>query len=1492
MIGTSAGQSYLTQKLAAYLSDKIKSEVAVGKVDISFFNSVILENVYIEDLHGDTLVYLKKLDAGFRGYTTTDSTLSIYLGAIEIEEPTFFLRKYKGEKEVNMDFIINAFSSSDTNATSESDFVLTAPQAILRDVHFIWDDENVPAIPFGIDWDHIEVFDMDMNVSNLNVFNDEIKTFINAMEIKEKSGFHLRHFSGDAIYSDKRTSVVGMKAITNNSDVEGDVLFRYKSATDYADFNQKVRMNGVLHHTKVSMTDIAYFAPDLKGWHNEVVIEGKLKGRVSNMSAKDLHVQFGDETIFKGSIDMNGLPNIDETFMNFDIKELITSANDIRKFQIPPYEDSQTIELPKEVSKFGKVHYEGQFTGFVNDFVSYGDFKSDLGMLKTDVKLARRGKAISFDGELIAERFKLGKLLESEELFNEVTMHTEIHGEGEESNIEASLKGKVDVFDFYGYRYKDISVNGNWANQIFKGLVNIRDRNLELDFNGEVNLSEELPQFKFYTYVCDANLFDLNILKRDSLSVLNTGLYVNFKGNSINNVIGRAEVQHFNYEEGDKQIELDKMELLAYGTNEGKVISLQSKLLDATISGIFNTKELPLHMENIAYNLVPNLFQQEPQKADSVQLFNVAAHVYDINQFTNVFYPDLKVVDSLNVLGEINTMKNHYDISVYAKEFVHEVVSLNDLKLNSYSTTDSVMFYLDVKSIDLSEDSHIRNFSLIGEVKHDLFDTKLKWDNQANKHNTSGDLELKTKVLSPDHVEAVFESSTLTLNDTTWYISDSNLITIQGNKVSVDNLKFLHNDHFLGLDGVVSENPADSFSVSLHNFTLDFINPLLPDEMVMGGMLDGETFLSNLYNEPSFQSDITIDNFSYGTDTVGSGELLAIWLPKEQKINLDFYLAKQLTDHLKLSGSYYPAKADSSLDLNVVFNEFPLSVVETFLAENVDQIRGKLSGKVGLSGSMAKPDFNGTLTMDSLNAHVVYLNSSFKVDYAEFFVMPDLIGSDQLSIKDEKGNIANTNVTFFHKYFDDIQYSIELYTPKGFKVMDIEEAQNDLFYGLATLQPQSIATVETGANGLVNIELTGGVGKNTNVFLPLGGTEEVSETDYIQFVDHSKKKSNDKIEEELTNLGMTLDMNLDVTDEAEIQLIFDKVVGDIIKAKGNGNISMSVSENGDLGLNGAYTITEGEYLFTLESIINKKFTVENGSTIRWSGDPFNGQSDIVAVYRTKTSVWDLGIELISDQAELKRKIYIDVLLKLTGNYMQPNIEFAFRIPNTKFSDYEDYLNNLENGDQNLQVVSLLMMNKFVSVASGGGNSGGNALGNNVSELLSNQVSNFLSGISQIVDIGVNYRPGDNISSNQLELALSTQLLDDRISVETNFGVAGTDNSSTSSSSSSSGQFIGDFKLEYKISEDGKVKGTAFYRSDPDEVSGQYQGQSTQGAGILYREDFETFANFWCRIRKRFMSEEKRATCDCTLIERERLVAKQRKAIDRENRRKEKNRKEN
>ena len=1476
LIGASVTQTYVTGKIANYLSEKMNAIVTVGKVDIKLISSLALEDVLVLDHKNDTLIYVNELEVDIRSYSFEEHGTALNFGDLYLKNTVFNLVEYKGESINNLMQVIHYFASSDTTSSPSTDLKISSTNVKIENLDFTYDNQNDEAIPFGIDWSHIAVTGMKLDLDNFELHNDTINGLFKHFSLKEQSGFELNNFLGQATFSDTKTEVEGLVIQTPQTDLDMDLIFRYDSVADYSEFIERVLMKGKMRESKVSFEDIAIFAPILEGLEEVVEVSGRVRGYVNNFTAKSLDIKLADHTVIQGRLDINGLPEIDETFIQLDLTELNTNASDLRQVPIPPFHKKTTLKVPELIDKMGTIHFDGNFTGFINDFVAYGNFDSDIGKLKTDLQLAndKATDDIHYEGKLNSRSFDLGKLFGlSSDILGKLNMSARVNGTGVDENLSAKLIGKIQSIEINQYSYNDIELNGTWDKSKFLGDFHIKDDNIKLDFDGELDFRKDLPKFKFEAALADAKINQLNWMKRDSSAVLSSNVLIRSEGNSINNILGRVALDHFEFHEKEKDLVLKKIELLAFSTPDGKVLGFESDHVTSSISGKFDSRKLPGNFEYMLYKILPSFFDSPPAIPDSTQQFDFKLKVKELGDFAKLFIPGVENIDQLDMTASLDARDNFLEIDLLANKLQLESIELIEPHLKAKSISDSVGIAVQLKQLQLSDSLSLDSVEIVASASSDVIYTDIEWDNKKKSNRLRGDLSLEAQILRSGTYKVDVHESELQMIDNKWNVFDSNYILFDGDEITVSNFKLINRNQYLKINGALSRDPEKTMEVELHDFNLSRVNDFMPSSIELSGTIEGKAVVKDVYDNVILNSNFDLDTIRFNNNDLGSGKLFSFWKKGNKRIDFNFNLNHENVDKISLNGGYYPFKSDSNLLFDIAINDFPVNVVEPFVEENIDELRGALNGKIKVTGSTEKPLLNGGFKLKRGNAHVIYLNTEYRINEADFFVYEDLIGCDYISVYDQEGNVAKVNVSVFHDNFNDFNYDIWLSADNGLLALNTTSKDNDLFYGTARITPGSTVTIETGRKGNINMEVTAGTGPGTMIYLPLDYAEQADDAKYIFFVDTSDHSSSRIAFKEKINEfeGFSMNFNLEVDENAKIQLIFDKTLGDVIEGTGNGNLKMNINQSGDFELIGDYDITEGSYLFTLESIINKKFKVDKGSSIKWEGDPLEGESSINAYYSLKTNLLDLGLSFTADSNELRKRIPVDLLLTMKGNYMKPDIEFDFRLPDN-YSDYQNYLSGMSDNDKSVQAISLLLLNKFMPVNSTDVSSG-NALGKSGSELLSRQLSNWLSQISDEFDLDFNYQPGDNISSEQVELALSTQLWNDKFTFETNIGYQG-DNPNANQGNNS--QIVGDFKLEYKISDDGKVRGSAFHRSNNDNTIESSQFPYTQGVGILYQEDFETITHFMCRVKKRFISKEKKAEMDCDEMERKRILKKREK----------------
>jgi hypothetical protein len=141
--------------------------------------------------------------------------------------------------------------------------------------------------------------------------------------------------------------------------------------------------------------------------------------------------------------------------------------------------------------------------------------------------------------------------------------------------------------------------------------------------------------------------------------------------------------------------------------------------------------------------------------------------------------------------------------------------------------------------------------------------------------------------------------------------------------------------------------------------------------------------------------------------------------------------------------------------------------------------------------------------------------------------------------------------------------------------------------------------------------------------------------------------------------GLSLDFDLEITRDATVEIIFDPKVGDIMSANGSGNIQLTINPQNDFEIFGEYIIERGDYLFTLQNIINKRLSVQRGGRITWNGDPTGAVINMSAIYDTRAVP---GVLVPEPTENLKKRMPVECHLTMEGNLLNPLLSFEIEMP--------------------------------------------------------------------------------------------------------------------------------------------------------------------------------------------------------------------------------------
>jgi hypothetical protein len=1430
------------------VSAKLNTRFSIGKIDIAFFYRVRINDVYLEDITGDTLIYASSVTAGIRSVNPVNKTFSI--GSINVDRGKFYLA-IDSVGDLNIKYFLDKLKGTGTK--SKGGWSVELNNLRTRNSTFSLKNYNYIPREFGINYSDMQATGLNADVRHFNPSSDSLSFFVKSLSFKEKSGLAIENMS--CYFSEGKTflSFRDLLIRTPESEIKGDeVSLRFASYGQMKgdSFPSSVKLRIRLDKSVFNLGDLSYFAPSFRNIKQQVTFSGRVSGTLNNLRGKDLYVGFGNYSHFAGDLSFEGLPQIKQTFIVADINEFITSESDLKNLQ---FFKQKNIHIPEILNKLGKITYNGNFTGFINDFVAYGKFNTALGVVRTDLLFRPdTTNTLGFQGKLNAQDFNIGELANSSDKIGKISLTATVDGASVAGkSVHASLKGNIGQFEFMKYEYSNISISGDLNNRTFNGSVNVHDPNIDLEFLGRVDITDSVPDFDFTANITDANLYQLNITPKDPDFKLSCYLIANAHGQSINAMNGEVKLLNSLFVKKDKQLQIYDLTLSSKSAPSGNLLQLKSDFLDAELSGNYELTGMAETVKHFIFDYFPAL--ADSAFVPGIPSYNLAftSKIKNIRPLLDFFLPDYGMAEnslmSIRYNGREHDMKMHFETAfVKARNIIWD-----NLNINASGSPESLHLEAGSEIMSLGKRLRFENFTATANSANDTSGIQLKWNNWKDV-TTKGLISAITKFSRPSMqskpgIEVSFKKSEFIARDTVWNIQPG-MVRIDSSSIRFDNIAINHLNEFFKIDGSITENPADVVTVVFNHFDLGNLNSLSASSGYnLDGILNGNAKLSGIYSTPFFTSMLNIDSLVVNNEMLGSTRINSSWDNRKKAIELDISAMRDNLKTINITGEYLPTD-EGRIDFDIKLEKLRMNILNPYLKTVFSDIRGMASGKATIKGTLRKPVLNGEIALQKSAFTINYLKTRYSFS-DKILIENNNMYFDEIRVFDPKGNSAYLSGVMRSRYLKDLSVDLNIRS-ENFLCLNTTFADNKTFYGTA----YATGTVKMqGPLRSMTMDIVATSGKNTNIKIPLSNTGELNEYPYIEVSD----VNGDGTEPEEVRTyqadfsGLNMRFKLIMTPDAEVQMIIDPVLGEIIKGRGNGNLDIRMSSRGGFTMSGDYIIEEGDYLFTLQKVINKKLTIEPGGTIHWDGDPMDATINLIANYSTRSSIADLL------GGEDDQKLKVDDRVTLTGKLMSPDINTDIYLP-----DADESTRLRVNGamgtteEKTRQFISLLITNRFSLNQEYGRQYSGStttsnsstsiyssAAGVNFSELLSNQLSNWLSQIVNDLDVNVNYRSNREMNSDEYVVALSYPLFNNKLVIN------GSVDMSTNAASSQSNQIVGEFDIDYKLTNNGKLRLKTFNHANNNDMLYDQNSNSTytQGLGITYKEDFNTLGELLRRL---------------------------------------------
>ncbi len=1473
-----------TARLATnVLSRQVGNEILIRRVKLNLSSGISLYGIRLKDHHDSTIISVNKLSA--RPRFRELGLLNFRFSKIAIDSAVFRYGRYAEDDDFNlMIFLSKVLPEKDTTVTKSDggNFDLHAKQLTLRNsVFHFFDQTKQYDNPGGMDYADMMFYDIQLNANNFNLVNDSLHLMIDSLKTKEQCGLEIQKLTTEFTIANSGLHAQDLLLKLPRSQIDMDLDFQTKSYKTFAWFIDSVYMTGDFRPTTVDLSEIAYFAEVMNQMPNEVGVTGKVSGFVKDLSGKDLRVKYRQHTKLHLDARIIGLPDFFTSYIDADIKELSTTTCDLKSFGLPIPE--KRLDFTDEIDCGEIIRVNADFKGYYKDFTARLNVVSGEGSLKGDISYTEReGDTLYFAADLTADSLNIGHFIHQDEVLGKTSFKMKVKGRGNDyQDVFMTANGTAASIELLDYKYRRLRLDASYHRDTLDANIRVGDKHLMMNAMGYLAFKQG-PELYVDADISRLDLDDLGFYKDKDLGIRGDAR-VRLKEFNLSSMEASIELRDNILAYGKNIYHLDSLKLEKFVDQKGlNVIDLQSNILDANLTGKYDIVNFPdqvLRLFNSYVKLLPPAGEGEPGTGEYAELsVNIKRSAlleeqylsgielyppYEMNAAMDFDKKTFFLSSDFDKLGVGGTLLRDNSLDVGTKAGRIDLTYQNrDILIRDSTPEDQTIFGLD-------------NFTVRADAGSDSMNFKIAWNNKDTERVNKADIEGKLTTYNRNF-RLSFQKSDVYINDTLWYIAPDNLIAGDTSTVKFENFSIYGGSSLLSLQGEYPRRDGDSLDISFRSWKLsnfDMVTAL--NSFDLNGTMNGKLNISVVDRYPAIVSTITIDSLEMNEVYLGDVQLFNKWNNDNQSISVDSKITRKgnagVGEVFSISGVYFPFKKEDAIDLDISFNRFNLKAIESFFVDFVSQVEGKASGKLELTGNFSDPVLTGKIEMRRTAMNINYLNTKYSFSN-EIEFEPEKIRFDKLVIYDTLGNSANVTGYLEHTHFRDQRFNVHISTDR-LLFFNTTSKMNDLYYGTAITSGDIDIS---GSPRSIKLDMDVQTMAGTQVSLPLDYSIEISDKDYIIFIDHSDTLTG--IDEELEGeallakdeLSYDIALRMVITPEAKVTIFLPSDMGRI-ESQGTGDLRMRTNSTGDFTLIGDYVVSKGIFHFSLANLVSKRFSLVEGGRISWTGDPYAANVNIKGLYRVQTNLTSLSPSL-DTESSFHNKVMVESYVILTDQLLDPNIRFDIKIPRLDPDQQRMVYAVLDTTNQavmNEQMISLLVLGSFSA-----SNAANISLSSSYYTVLSNQLSNMLSKISDDFDIGINYKPGDYVSEEEFEVALSTQLFDDRLLIDGHIGMTYEKGGRGAATGGNASNIVGDVDIGYKLTPEGRWIIKAFNHSN---VNSWYNNSNyekispyTQGVGIAFRKEFTNIAELFQRTRPRKQDKARQNEEEDDLNENENL----------------------
>lgn len=1361
------------------------------------------------------------------------------------------LKLHNSSIEVEMKEIFHESGKSESNVAETDirvvwpDWNISFQNIDLNENSISVKEEAAQSLPGQLNPGDIHFSDFIFQGTDFVLTDKETRGKLNLLSFKEKSGIEVERISFAWTADEQMLQLFNMDMNAMNSRIRADLGLEYPSLVDLMELSSEIYFELDISEFDIEANQLTKLLPELtEDPYFLTISTAPLRGHLSTSGSlakarvEEFLINWGGNTSLFTLGNIYEILHPKQIAVEFPRIILSTTRNDLNHFIS---EDSLGLRLPDQ------IRITASMSGGMDAFQSDMELVSDLGRVQMAAHIMDMDSLVlAIETKMI--EVQLDSLFQSPDL-GSLTLNASAHLSGKDIyDVTGNMEAVVEDFQWKEYPIRDLKLKGDFVHGQGDIYLNYSDTNLQIEVDGYVNLDSTKTLADLNLNIEDANLEALGMVENHTRVGLE--FHTRFEGLPSDFAL-EASVRNGQIITGKNTIPIGNFDIEARVTPDTTDGKLTSRIMDLRLQS--NTSPVGLFQavsSQIQRHLIDST-ETDGTNVDPVHVY-MAASIRQDPLLREVLLPGLEEMDSIQILVDFKEDEELLQAYLVAPYLKYNSMELDSLLISARSDPDIFASDLSLQGFRGGPVT-IHRTQLTNKIEDRILQTQF-----LSEYQNRALLNFKTETRrSEDSIRIQFDPSVLVFDGNTWHVPVNNQIILSEDKIRFENVNITRGDQIFSID----DNPGQSdLIIHFEKFRIDnLLSYFNPDTLIAAGILDGKITVQEPLGNAGLRADLIVDSFQLMQLDMGLLELSG-----ETEDAQNYAIEMQITGpaiDLDLEGAYHVLEEDAELVLDFRIDTMAMTALEYFSDGTIKNSEGYISGVGAVRGMLSDLTYDGQLLFHQAKTTPVALNTDFVLGSQAIQFNNDGILFQNFTVMDGEENqfVLDGTINTSNLFNPEFNLTMEA---ENFQVLNSSETENQPYFGSARLDASAHLTGNLEIP-VLEVEIEVGQGTHVTYLMPQGQVNLQSREGIVTFVNKNNPDlSNDEesTSQTFTIKGYEINALIKVRNEASFRVIISEATGDHFEISGDGDLDFRIDRSGQLSLTGLYTLQSGHYEMNLYNLVNRRFDIARGSSVYWSGDPFDAEIDIRAIYRIETSPASLmagqtSSEDISVQNRFRRRLPFLVYLNVDGQLTEPQLSFELDMPEDAQGELGGQvygqIQRLNQQDQevNKHVFSLLVLNRFYPSSGSDGSEGGivNVARDNLNQALADQLNIFsdrLLGDTGFelnfgLDSYTDYEGETPQTRTELDIAAQKNFLNDRLIVQvgSEINLAGLENNSQQEN-----PLIGNVSVEYLITENGQLRLKGFRKNIYANV---IDGQTiVSGLALIFTKEFNKFHELW------------------------------------------------